>query len=78
MKLSDKQIELKLCETYFLFVTKFMTSDVSLEKLCSSNKISLDRAKKILPYNYSCHFLKLFKNCFFIGDYGYRASICLK
>ena len=60
MKLSDKQIELKLCETYFLFITKFMTSEVSLEKLCSLSKISLDRAKIIIPDNYSSHFLKLF------------------
>lgn len=62
MELNDKEIELKLCETYFSFLSKTSTYNITLDELCAASKISYEKAKKIIPTNFNedFFFLKLF------------------
>lgn len=62
MELNDKEIELKLCETYFSVLSKTSTYNVTLDELCAVSKISYEKAKKIIPTNFNedFFFLKLF------------------
>jgi hypothetical protein len=62
MELTDKEIESKLCETYFSILSKTSAYHITLEKLCSTSKISYEKAKKIIPSNFidNFFFLKLF------------------
>ena len=62
MELNDKEIELKLCETYFLILSKTSTYNITLDELCVASKISYEKAKKIIPTNFNedFFFLKLF------------------
>ena len=64
MELNDKEIELKLCETYFSVLSKTSTStyNITLDELCAASKISYEKAKKIIPTNFNedFFFLKLF------------------
>ena len=52
MDLTDRQLELKLCETYFSIINKTNTFNISLEELCSVSKVSYDNAIKIIPANF--------------------------
>ncbi|MCH1558765.1 MAG: hypothetical protein L7T23_01295 [Alphaproteobacteria bacterium] len=62
MELNDKEIELKLCETYFSILSKTSTYNITLDELCVASKISYEKAKKIIPTNFNedFFFLKLF------------------
>lgn len=62
MELNDKEIELKLCETYFSVLSKTSTYNITLDELCVASKISYEKAKKIIPTNFNedFFFLKLF------------------
>ncbi|MDA9806450.1 hypothetical protein N9D05_03995 [Alphaproteobacteria bacterium] len=62
MELNDKEIELKLCETYFSVLSKKSTHNITLDELCAASKISYEKAKKIIPTNFNedFFFLKLF------------------
>ena len=62
MELNDKEIELKLCETYFSILSKTSTYNITLDELCAASKISYEKAKKIIPTNFNedFFFLKLF------------------
>ena len=62
MELNDKEIELKLCETYFSILSKTSTHNITLDELCAASKISYEKAKKIIPTNFNedFFFLKLF------------------
>ena len=62
MELNDKEIELKLCETYFSVLSKTSTYNITLDELCAGSKISYEKAKKIIPTNFNedFFFLKLF------------------
>lgn len=62
MELNDKEIELKLCETYFSVLSKTSTYNITLDELCAASKISYEKAKKIIPTNFDedFFFLKLF------------------
>jgi hypothetical protein len=62
MELNDKEIELKLCETYFSVLSKTSTYNITLDELCAASKISYEKAKKIIPTNFNedFFFLKLF------------------
>ena len=62
MELNDKEIELKLCETYFSILSKTSTYNITLGELCVASKISYEKAKKIIPTNFNedFFFLKLF------------------
>jgi hypothetical protein len=62
MELNDKEIELKLCETYFSVLSKTSTYKITLDELCAVSKISYEKAKKIIPANFNedFFFLKLF------------------
>ena len=62
MELNDKEIELKLCETYFSVLSKTSTYYITLDELCVASKISYEKAKKIIPTNFNedFFFLKLF------------------
>ena len=62
MELNDKEIELKLCETYFSVLSKTSTHNITLDELCATSKISYEKAKKIIPTNFNedFFFLKLF------------------
>ena len=62
MELNDKEIELKLCETYFSVLSKTSTYNITLDELCATSKISYEKAKKIIPTNFNedFFFLKLF------------------
>lgn len=62
MELNDKEIELKLCETYFSVLSKTSTYNITLDELCAASKISYEKAKKIIPTNFNENFffLKLF------------------
>ena len=61
MDLTDEQLELKLCETYFSIINKTKTLNISLEELCSDSKVSYDNAIKIIPANFieNYFFLKI-------------------
>ena len=61
MELNDKEIELKLCETYFSVLSKTSTYNITLDELCAASKISYEKAKKIIPTNFNedFFFLKL-------------------
>ena len=50
--LTDRQLELKLCEAYFSIIKKTKTFNISLEELCSVSKVSYDNAIKIIPTNF--------------------------
>ena len=62
MELNDKEIELKLCETYFSVLSKTSRYNITLDELCAASKISYEKAKKIIPTNFNedFFFLKLF------------------
>ena len=62
MELNDKEIELKLCETYFSVLSKKSTHNITLDELCAASKISYEKAKKIIPTNFNedFFFLKFF------------------
>ena len=62
MELNDKEIELKLCETYFSILSKTSMYNITLDELCAASKISYEKAKKIIPTNFNedFFFLKLF------------------
>ena len=62
MELNDKEIELKLCETYFSILSKTSTYNITLDELCVASKISYEKAKKIIPTNFNedFFFLKFF------------------
>ena len=62
MELNDKEIELKLCKTYFSVLSKTSTYNITLDELCAASKISYEKAKKIIPTNFNENFffLKLF------------------
>ena len=62
MELNDKEIELKLCETYFSVLSKASTYNITLDELCAASKISYEKAKKIIPTNFNedFFFLKFF------------------
>jgi len=62
MELNDKEIELKLCETYFSVLSKTSTYNITLDELCVASKISYEKAKKIIPTNFNedFFFLKLY------------------
>ena len=62
MELNDKEIELKLCETYFSVLRKTSTYNITLDELCAASKISYEKAKKNIPTNFNedFFFLKLF------------------
>jgi hypothetical protein len=62
MELNDKEIALKLCETYFSVLSKTSTYNITLDELCAASKISYEKAKKIIPTNFNedFFFLKLF------------------
>ena len=62
MELNDKEIESKLCETYFSILSKTSTYNITLDELCVASKISYEKAKKIIPTNFNedFFFLKLF------------------
>ena len=62
MELNDKEIELKLCETYFSVLSKTSIYNITLDELCVASKISYEKAKKIIPTNFNedFFFLKLF------------------
>ncbi|MDB2618394.1 hypothetical protein N9Y22_01880 [Alphaproteobacteria bacterium] len=62
MELNDKEIELKLCETYFSVLSKTSTHNITLDELCATSEISYEKAKKIIPTNFNedFFFLKLF------------------
>ena len=62
MELNDKEIELKLCETYFSILSKTFVYNITLDELCLASKIPYEKAEKIIPANFieSFFFLKLF------------------
>jgi len=62
MELNDKEIELKLCETYFSILSKTSTYNITLDELCVASKLSYEKAEKIIPTNFNENFffLKLF------------------
>ena len=62
MELNDKEIELKLCETYFSVLSKKSTHNITLDELCAASKTSYEKAKKIIPTNFNedFFFLKFF------------------
>ena len=62
MELNDKEIELKLCETYFSILSKTSTYNITLDELCATSQISYEKAEKIIPTNFNENFffLKLF------------------
>ena len=62
MELNDKEIELKLCKTYFSVLSKTSTYNITLDELCAASKISYEKAKKNIPTNFNedFFFLKLF------------------
>ena len=62
MELNDKEIELKLCETYFSILSKTSTYNITLDELCAASKLSYEKAEKIIPTNFNENFffLKLF------------------
>ena len=57
MELNDKEIELKLCETYFSILSKTSTYNITLDELCVASKISYEKAKKIIPTNFNEDFM---------------------
>ena len=61
MDLTDRQLELKLCETYFSIMNKTKTLNISLEELCSVSKISYNNAVKVIPADFieNYFFLKI-------------------
>ena len=61
MELTDRQLELKLCETYFSIMNKTKTLNISLEELCSVSKISYNNAVKVIPADFieNYFFLKI-------------------
>ena len=61
MVLTDRQLELKLCETYFSIMNKTKTLNISLEELCSVSKISYNNAVKVIPADFieNYFFLKI-------------------
>lgn len=61
MDLTDRQLELKLCETYFSIMNKAKTLNISLEELCSVSKISYNNAVKVIPADFieNYFFLKI-------------------
>ena len=61
MGLTGRQLELKLCETYFSIMNKTKTLNVSLEELCSVSKISYNNAVKVIPADFieNYFFLKI-------------------
>ncbi len=62
MNLDNQNFEWKLCEAYFSFLEISMVSEVTLDQLCKSAKISRKDAEKIVPKtitDYSFFFLKI-------------------
>ena len=62
MNLDSKNLEWKLCESYFSILKKGMTSEISLDQLYINAGISRDEADKIVPNNsmdYRIFFLKI-------------------
>ena len=61
MGLTGRQLELKLCETYFSIMNKTKTFNISLEELCSVSKISYNNAVKVIPADFieNYFFLKI-------------------
>ena len=51
MNLDNRNLEWKLCEAYFSILEMSMTSEVSLDQLCTISKISIEEIEKIVPNN---------------------------
>ena len=62
MNMDDKNLVWELCETYFSILEISMTSEVSLDQLCSASKIPSQTVEKLVPknsYDYRIFFLKV-------------------
>ena len=62
MNLGDKNLEWKLCEAYFSILEINMSSDISIDKLCTEAKIPKEEVETIIPKNLMDHrifFLKI-------------------
>ena len=58
----NKNLEWELCEAYFSILEMSMTSEISLDKLCTEAKTSREEVEKIVPNNpknYRIFFLKI-------------------
>ena len=62
MNMDNQNLVWELCETYFSILEISMTSEVSLDQLCSASKIPSQTVEKIVPknsYDYRIFFLKV-------------------
>ena len=62
MNMDNQNLVWELCETYFSILEISMTSEVSLDQLCSASKIPSKTIEKIVPknsYDYKNFFLKI-------------------
>ena len=62
MNMDNQNLVWELCETYFSILEISMTSEVSLDQLCSASKIPSQTIEKIVPknsYDYKIFFLKI-------------------
>ena len=62
MNLDNQNLEWKLCEAYFSILKISMTSEISIDQLCTEAKISRKELEKIIPNNlmdYKIFFLKI-------------------
>ena len=62
MNMDNQNLVWELCETYFSILEISMTSEVSLDQLCSASKIPSKTVEKIVPknsYDYKIFFLKV-------------------
>ena len=62
MNMDNQNLVWELCETYFSILEISMTSELSLDQLCSASKIPSETVEKIVPknsYDYRKFFLKV-------------------
>ncbi len=62
MNLDNQNLEWKLCEAYFSILEISLSSDISIDKLCTKTKLSREEIEKIVPDNNGDHkifFLKI-------------------
>ena len=65
MNMDNQNLVWELCETYFSILEISMTSEVSLDQLCSASKIPLETVEKIVPKNSYDYRIFFFKSSYF-------------
>ena len=64
MRLNNQNIEWELCKAYFSILEINMSSEVSLEQLITTAKISREEVEKKVPKNLKDYKIFFFKNSY--------------